>query len=112
MRKLPSGRSGLCEQFRDSKLQQLFGEQKAGFQRHAADRRIRCRIDDIVVQRFVEKPLGSLLKDVGDNLQQPLRRDAFAVLDHRQVGHRGPGLGVDLNAAHREVLEGEVITLA
>ncbi len=36
--KLAAGSAGLCQQLRNRQLQQVFGKQEAGFQRHAGDR--------------------------------------------------------------------------
>ena len=112
VRELAAGRAGLREQLGNRELQQFVGEQESGLERHAARGRLGRRIDRILLERFVEEPLGLFLKDLGDDHEQPLGGRSLAVFDHRQVRDRRAGLGIGLHAAYRQVLEGQVVALA
>ena len=63
------------------------------------------QVNGLFVKRFIEEPARVFLENLRNYLEQPLRRNAFTVLDHRQVGHRGSRLGIYLDAANREVFK-------
>src|SRR5690606_8733515 len=69
-------------------------------------------LDRLRLERLVEEPAYVLLEDLRDGLEQALGRHTAAVLDHRQVRDRRRCLAVELDAAHGEVLERELVALA
>jgi len=110
--KLPARRAGLRQKLGYCELQQAVGKKERRLQRQAGDGGFeRCRIYCVVIERLVIKPAQILLKNVRNDLQQPLRWHALAIFDHRQVGHGWSGLGIDLHAPYRQVFKRQAISL-
>jgi hypothetical protein len=114
VRELPAGGAGLGKELRDRRLQHIPGEQERGLERHAggaaAAPAARGRRRRGIAA--VEEPARLALEDAREQRQHLLRRHALAALDHREVGDRGGPARVLLDAARRELLQGEAVALA
>ena len=113
MRELASGSASLCEQFWDCGLQELPREQKRGLERHprSAPGTWRC-LHRRNFGVLVEKPRRVALEHFRDQQEHVLGGNALPALDHAQIRHRRSRLRVDLDAAHRQLLERHVVLLA
>src|SRR5262245_40021593 len=102
MREVPSCRARLRKQLRNRCLQQVFREEKRGFEcdtrrrsgKHATSRRSELSVG-------IEKPGGSTLEDFGEQPEHLCGWIAAAALDHAEIRDGRRRLRVDLRAARR-----------
>ena len=113
MRELPPGGAGLRQQLGDGCLQQLLGKQERGLERHAGGAAgALARRRGLPFGIAVEKPARLALEHRRQQREHIVRRNPLAALDHAQVGDRWGAVRIELDAARRQLFQGQPVTLA
>ncbi len=113
MRELPPGGAGLRQQLGDRRLQQVLRKQERGFERHACcAARALPGHSGLRFRIAVEKPARFALKKRRQQAEHVFRRHALAALDHGEVGDRRGPARIKLDAAGRQLFEGQPVAFA
>jgi len=110
---LPARRARLRQQFGQRVLQQFVRKQERRFERHGLQTAaLAWPRRDFDIRILIQEPTRVLAEDPRQHSQHFGGGHALAGFHHAQVGHRRRAPRIHLNAACRELIEGQAVALA